>query len=123
MAHAEILIPKKNWSPREITKSQEASGKPKKMLAGSWIHDLCASKKVICLCSFCTHKFNPGRLGYIKDRLFPVCQAKCDGCSTFDARCTAYFFDEFYTQVHATPQERRANREKSQKLLKKEGHL
>jgi hypothetical protein len=123
MAHAEILIPKKNWKPREIVKSQEAPGKPKRMMAGSWIHDLCASRKVICLCSFCTHKFNPGRLGYIKEKNFPVVQAKCDGCSAFDQRCIAYFWEETYYQVRSTPEERRRNREKSVKSLKKEGHL
>ncbi|MGH9429085.1 MAG: hypothetical protein ACRD2L_22615, partial [Terriglobia bacterium] len=57
----------KGWSKPDIEKSMEAPGKPKRMLAGSWVHDLCASKKVITLCPLCTHKFNPGRLGYIKD--------------------------------------------------------
>jgi len=121
--HTDILIPKKDWKPKDIAKSMEAKGKPKGALAGGWVHDLCASRKVICLCGFCTHKFNPGRLGYVREKVFPVVQAKCDGCGTFDARCVAYFWEETYYQVRSTPNERRKNRETSLKSLKKEGHL
>ncbi|MCI0557795.1 MAG: hypothetical protein MN733_04815, partial [Nitrososphaera sp.] len=78
-----ILVHGRHWKPKDIVKGLEAPGKSRGRLAGGWIHDLCASKKVICLCSFCVHKFNPGRLGYIRDKDFPVAQSKCDGCDAF----------------------------------------
>lgn len=113
----------KDWSPQDIEKSMEAKGKPKKLVAGSWIHDLCALKKVITLCPLCTHKFNPGRLGYIKEKVFTVVQAKCDGCDTFDPRCTAYFWEETYSQVRATPQDIRKARQDSLDSLRKFGRM
>ena len=83
------------------------------------VHDLCALRKVITLCPFCTHKFNPGRLGYIKEKEFPVVQANCDGCSTFDPKCTAYFFEETYHIVRSTATERRATRTAERKRVAK----
>ena len=118
-----IIIPRKDWKPKDVVKGMEHPGKSVKRVAGGWIHDLCASRKVICLCTSCTHKFNPGRLGYIREKDFPVVQAKCDGCNTFDSRATAYFFEETYYQVRSTPAERRRNTEKSLLNLKREGTL
>ena len=123
MATATIIVPRKDWKPSDVAKSMEHPGKSAKRVAGGWIHDLCASKKVICLCTSCTHKFNPGRLGYIREKEFPVVQAKCDGCGTFDIRATAYFFEETYFNVRSTKAERRANRRKSETNLKREGTL
>lgn len=103
----EILV-KREYSQAEITAAQEAPNKTVGRTAGSWVHDLCALRKVITLCSFCQHKFNPGRLGYMKEKEFPIVQAKCDGCSTFDPKCAAYFFAETYHEVRSTAAERRA---------------
>ena len=102
------LLIKKEYTKAEVAKASEADGKTRGRAAGGWVHDLCALRKVITLCPFCTHKFNPGRLGYIKEKEFPVVQAKCDGCSTFDSKCTAYFFEETYAQVRSTAGMRRA---------------
>jgi hypothetical protein len=101
---------KREYTQKERTKDMEAPGKNHATTAGSWIHDLCALRKVITLCSFCQHKFNPGRLGYIQEKEFPVVQATCDGCGTFDPRCKAYFFEETYTSVRSTAAHRRAER-------------
>lgn len=103
----EVLI-KKEYTKQARLKDNEAAGKTVGRTAGSWVHDLCALHKVITLCPFCTHKFNPGRLGYIREKEFPVVVATCDGCKTFDMKCTAYFFEETYTSVRSTSHDRRA---------------
>jgi hypothetical protein len=95
---------------KEILKDNEASGKKKGLTAGSWIHDLCALQKVITLCPMCQHKFNPGRLGYIRDKDMPIVMADCDGCKTFDTQCAAYFFEETFKIVRSTAADRRAER-------------
>lgn len=117
MSHT--LLIKKEYSKADVAKAQEAPGKNKGTTAGGWVHDLCALKKVITLCSFCTHKFNPGRLGYIKEKEYPRVQAKCDGCDTFDPWCTAYFFEETYSQVRSTAAMRRAEKTAYRKQLAK----
>ena len=114
----EILV-KREHSQAEITASLEAPGKTKGRTSGSWVTDLCALRKVVTLCSFCQHKFNPGRLGYAKEKEFPVVQAKCDGCDTFDPRCAAYFFHETYSEVRSTAAERRALRTATVKRIAK----
>ena len=103
------ILTKRDFSQAEITAAQEAPGKTIGRTAGSWVHDLCALRKVVTLCPLCTHKFNPGRLGYKKEKEFPFVQAKCDGCTTFDVRCSAYFFEETYHQVRSTAADRRAS--------------
>lgn len=102
------ILAKREFTQAEVTASLEAPGKTKGRGAGGWVHDLCALRKVVTLCPLCTHKFNPGRLGYIKEKEFPVVQATCDGCTTFDTRCTAYFFEETYHTVRSTATSRRA---------------
>lgn len=104
------LLIKKHYTKADMMKNTEAPGKTRARTAGSWVHDLCALKKVITLCSFCMHKFNPGRLGYIKDKDMPIVHAKCDGCDTFDIRCAAYFFEETFKTVRSTAADRRAER-------------
>lgn len=117
----EILI-KKNFTQADLLKDAEAGGRKRGRVAGGWIADIAALKQCITLCPLCTHKFNPARVGYRKEKEFPVCQAKCDGCSTFDHRCSWYICDEFYTQVRSTVDERRALA-KSRELRIKRGHL
>lgn len=114
------ILAKKEYTKADINKSLEAPGKTKGRTAGSWVHDLCALKKVITLCPLCTHKFNPGRLGYIKEKEFPVVQATCDGCMTFDQRCSAYFFEETYKTVRSTAADRRAEKTAFRKRLLQE---
>ena len=104
------ILAKKEYTKQEITQAQEADGKTYGRTSGSWVHDLCALRKVVTLCSFCQHKFNPGRLGYTKEKEFPIVQAKCDGCETFDPKCAAYFWAETYHEVRSTAAERRATR-------------
>lgn len=103
----EILI-KRNFSAAELLKDAEGGGRKRGRAAGGWIADIAAQKKCITLCPLCTNKFNPARVNYRKEKEFPVCQAKCDGCSTFDTRCSWYIYDELYTQVRSTAEERRA---------------
>ena len=113
----DILVPKKHWTMRELMKSDEAPPKTRGRTAGGWIADIAALKKVILLCPGCTHKFNPGRVNYRKEKEFPVCQGTCDGCSTFDTRCSWYIYEEYYNQVRSTAEERRAlNRSREKRV-------
>ena len=102
------LLIKQEWTADKLLKDAEAGGKKRGRVAGGWIDDIAAQKKVITLCPFCTGKFNPAKFHYRKEKEFPVCQATCDGCSTFDTRCSLYIYDELYTQVRSTAEERRA---------------
>jgi hypothetical protein len=104
---SEILI-KRTWTDADLLKDAEAGGRKRNRVAGGWIADLAAQKRVITLCPLCTHKFNPARVGYRKEKEFPVCQAKCDGCSTWDHRCAMYIYEELYSTVRSTADERRA---------------
>ena len=108
--NAHTILIKKEHTKASRTKDNEASGKKRGMTAGTWVHDLCSLRKVITLCPLCTHKFNPGRLGYRKEKEFPIVQAKCDGCDTFDPQCSAYFFEETYHEVRSTAADRRAEK-------------
>lgn len=115
---AEVLI-KKTWTEAEWLKSQEAGGKKRNRVAGGWVADIAAQKKVITLCPLCTNKFNPARVGYRKEKEFPVCQAKCDGCSTWDPHCSMYIYEELYTSVRSTADERRALAKKRAACIKR----
>jgi hypothetical protein len=119
--YSPTILVKRQYSKAEVMQANEAPGKNHGRTAGSWVHDLCALRKVITLCPLCTHKFNPGRLGYIKEKEFPVVQAKCDGCETFDPRCSMYLFEETYKAVRSTASDRRAEqvayRKKQAKLM------
>lgn len=116
MAH---LLIKQDWTPEKLFADSEGGGKKKGRAAGGWIADIAAQKKVITLCPLCTNKFNPARVGYRKEKEFPVCQAKCDGCSTFDAHCSWYIYDEFYKEVRSTAEDRRALATKRAKCIKR----
>jgi hypothetical protein len=113
----EILI-RKNWTRADLLKDAEAGGRKRGRPAGGWIADIAAQKKVITLCPLCTGKFNPARVNYRKDKELPICSAKCDGCSTWDTRCSAYFCEELYKQVRSTAEERRALARSREKRIK-----
>ena len=104
------LLIKKHYTKQDMVKNCEAPGKKYGITSGSWVHDLCALKKVITLCPLCTHKFNPRRLGYVHDKDLQYVIATCDGCTTFDTKCTAYLFEETFTSVRSTAANRRAER-------------
>jgi hypothetical protein len=114
---AVTILAKREFTKQEVTQAMEAPGKTKGRAAGGWVHDLCSLKKVITLCPFCTHKFNPGRLDYIKDKDIPVVQANCDGCKTFDSKCTAYFYEPTFKSVRSTSADRRAERTAARKRM------
>ena len=101
------FIPTK-WTDQDALNATEAGGRKRGRAAGGWVADIAAQKKVITLCPLCTGKFNPARVNYRKEKEFPYCAAKCDGCSTFDTKCSWYIYDELYTQVRSTASERRA---------------
>lgn len=100
-----IIIAGVHTAAKEAMK--EAPGRKRGRAPGGWVHDLCAQKAVVLLCPMCTHKFNPGRLGYVKDRCFPVAIGKCDGCDVMDNRCSAYFWEETYAELRDTPEAQR----------------
>lgn len=102
-----ILI-KQQWTTAQKLKALEGGGKKRNRVAGGWIADLAAQKRAITLCGPCTPKFNPARVGYRKEKEFPVVRAKCDGCSTDDLFCTLYIYEALYSQVRSTAEERRA---------------
>lgn len=113
------LLIKKEHTAKSLAKDMEAPGRTRGRAPGGWVHDLCSLRKVITLCPLCTHKFNPGKLNYIKDKDMPIVQADCDGCQTFDQRCTAYFFEETYREVRSTAADRRAEKMAFRKKLAK----
>jgi len=104
-----VVLLKKQWTPKTLLADQEVGGKPRGITAGSHVYDLAANKKVITLCPNCTHKFNPAKVGFRKEKEFPYCMATCDGCSVKnDPKCSMYIFEELYTEVRSTADERRA---------------
>ena len=105
---SQTILVKRQWTPAQKLKALERGGKKRNRVAGGWVADLAAQKKVITLCALCTPKFNPARVGYRKEKEFPVCQAKCDGCSTDDPFCSLYIYEALYSQVRSTAEERRA---------------
>lgn len=116
------LLIKKEWTKESVLAAHEAGGRKRGRVAGGWVDELAAQKKVITLCPLCTGKFNPGRVNYRKEKEFPVCQAKCDGCSTQDNRCSMYIYAPLYSMVRSTAEDRRAlNRDRQQRI--KQGFL
>ena len=113
------VLVKRQWTPNELLAVDEAPGRTPGRSAGGWVADIAALKKVILLCSGCTHKFNPGRVHYRREKEFPVCQGKCDGCRTFDSKCSWYIHEGLYKEVRSTAQERRAlNISREKRILK-----
>ena len=113
------IIIKKPLTPQEAVKRLEADGKPYGRTAGGWIADLCASKAVVLLCPLCTHKFNPKRLGYRKEKEYPYAIGKCDGCGTLDIRCSTYFWEATYHLVRSTAEDRRAEARARERQIKR----
>ena len=113
----DLLIKKATHA--DFIKSLEAPKKTRGRTAGGWIADIAASKQVITLCPLCTHKFNPARVGYRKEKEFPVCVATCDGCGTLDFKCSCYIYAELYSQVRSTAEERRGLAKWRDKAMKK----
>jgi hypothetical protein len=119
---SQTILIKKQWTPKTFLQSQVTGGKKKGRVAGGWIADLAASKRVITLCQPCTPKFNPGRVGYRKEKEFPTCQAICDGCSVWSPLCSMYIYGELYTTVRPTVDERRALMKSREQRIKR-GYL
>ena len=119
---ATTILVKKDYTPAQILASFEAGGKKRGRPAGGWIADIAAQKKVILLCPSCTHKFNPARVNYRREKEFPYAQGKCDGCSTNDTKCSWYIYDELYSQVRSTADERRALAKSREQRIKR-GYL
>jgi hypothetical protein len=119
---SQTILVKRQWTDQQVLASTEAGGKKKGRAAGGGIADLAAQKRVITLCPPCTPKFNPARVGYRKEKEFPVCRAKCDGCSTPDIHCSLYIYDELYTSVRSTAEERRAQAQSRDSRLQR-GYL
>jgi len=117
MSHT-VHIPQK-WTDAQLLANTEAGGRKRGRPAGGWIADIAAQKKVITLCPLCTNKFNPARVNYRREKEFPICQAKCDGCSTFDTHCSWYIYDEIYSSVRSTADERRALAKSRERRLAK----
>ena len=74
-----ILVPKPVTKQR-LMESYEHPGRPSRSTAGGWIADFVALKRVIMLCPFCVHKFNPRANAYEVWRRDLYSVAKCDDC-------------------------------------------
>lgn len=105
MSHT-VLV-KKEWTRQSILAAHEAGGRKHGRTAGGWVDEIASQKKVITLCVDCTPKFNPRRVNYRKEKEFPYSRATCDGCSAKEQQCSVYIYDELYTQVRSTAEERR----------------
>lgn len=108
------LLIKKEWTRESILAAHEVGGKKHGRTAGGWVDELASQKKCITLCPLCTGKFNPGKVGYRREKEFPYCTAKCDGCSATDTKCSMYIYGELYTQVRSTAEERRESARRRQ---------
>lgn len=84
----------------------------------SWICDLTALKKVVCLCSYCCVKFNHRKLHYRKGfvpgspRDGSAANGKCDACKQQMENCgggTWYTHESIYAQTCVDPSEARRN--------------
>ena len=118
------ILLKKEWTKQSLLADQEVGGRPKGRLAGGHIYDLAAQKKVITLCDGeCTRNFNPAKVGLRKEKEFPYVRATCDGCSARDQQCAMYIFDELYTQVRSTADERKAWAKRQQDAKKRGYYL
>lgn len=117
-----ILI-KKDWTPQSVLAAHEAGGKKYGVMAGSWIDDIAAQKKVITLCSACKPKFDPRKVGYKQETEFKTVNAPCDGCSSSMQDCTLYIYGELYSTVRSTAEERRALAKARQERVRLTGHL
>ena len=96
-----IAVPKyaklgEGFSPREILKSTEDSGRPWDRVAGGWISDLVALQKFIMLCPFCLPKFNPKRHGYEVWRLNISSIGKCDGCKNISTYLQGFIPEAYH---------------------------
>lgn len=112
-----VLLIHKQLTMQETLAQHEAGGRKRGRTAGSWVDEIASQKKVITLCPECTPKFNPAKVGYRKEKDFPVCHAKCDGCSINDNRCSMYIYGELYQSVRFTKEDQRAwNQAKAKRI-------
>ena len=116
---SQTILIKKEWTKQTILDAHEAGGRKKGRAAGGWIDDIAAQKKVITLCTECTPKFNPVKVNYRKEKEFPYSWATCDGCSAKHQQCAVYIYDELYTQVRSTADERKAWARRQQEGIKR----
>ncbi len=110
MADPTIIIAKKMWTKEEWLKSQLAPGKPRGRTAGGWVSDIAAQKQTILLCALCTHKFNPKRANYRKEKEMPFAMGTCDGCGVSHEKCSWYVYEPLYSQIRVTADDVRATR-------------
>lgn len=85
-------------TPAKVRKAAIAPGRPSNRVAGGWIDDHVALKKMISLCPFCVPKFNPRGNHYELWRsVYTV--AKCDDCNQHDLRCKSFIHQSTHDAV------------------------
>ncbi len=93
-----VAIVKSIWSKKDLMRSAgQRADRPKNKVAGSWISDLAALGKAICLCDLCAHKWKPKAYGYRRVKPVPshnYVLGTCDGCKARAARCGLYLTEE-----------------------------
>ena len=93
-----VLVRKPDTAQRRL-ESMEHPGRPSGSVAGGWIADFVALKRVIMLCPFCVGKFNPRANKYEvwRNDLYSV--AKCDDCKQMSRQIRTFIHQ---SQHHET---------------------
>ena len=93
-----VLIPKPDTPLRRLAAGEDP-GRRSRSIAGSYISDLAATRKMILLCPFCVHKFNPRRVQYEPWRYEQYVIAKCDDCRQMSRHIRAFIHSSTHDVV------------------------
>lgn len=94
-----ILVPKPVTAKRVVQSLEQAWGPQHTALAGSRVDDLVQNGKMVLLCSFCDHKFNPKKNRYTSWSRMWLAVGQCDGCKTHGPHLKAFIPDYNYDAV------------------------
>lgn len=98
MAHAQILVPRKGWTKRDILKGYEDRGRPRTRSKGSYVAgDLSECKQTILLCPLCKGHFDWKKHHYYPVTLYDKirAQGKCDACKEHGDKQWFYVHENF----------------------------
>lgn len=95
MSEAPAIIHAKSFweEPINSANSNKAPRRPRRQLAGSYIHDLIGLGKAITLCKKCQGKFNAPGNGYALYKEvtgYDHCISQCQDCNERNAKCNTF---------------------------------
>jgi hypothetical protein len=98
------IVPKhaklgEGFSPLDQYFSGSDPNRPSGMLAGTWVDDFVALRKMIMLCPHCLHKFNPKRHHYEIWRRDLYSFGKCDDCNQHTPYLKSFIHESTHTHV------------------------